>query len=340
MKYMSIAYSIICLVLVIVTFNFFTWHRQQVVEFEQSQIDLQVNYCIDAAMQEILETTADIETDYTDYRYMEVNPITAFSVYVDMLLRNVGWSDTLENREALITDYIPFFVVCGYDGYYLCSKQPVNYDQKIMLGSSEMITKNTVYDLVWTPKIPYAKAVWNPVVEDYDYEAYNLACANFDKFCKNSKDGKYVLYEDLEMNEDTLYRAKATISQCVSDACTSALTSSLEGKSSHTFYIPAEMGAWIKASTIEAPTLITYVDKIGVKNTYGAQVFAVGGAAVSESIKYIAYKKGFGDEEIKCYTSSLNRDAVEGLGYTIDEIYTSKEDAAKDGYWFDVDFMH
>ena len=53
------------------------WYVEQKAEFEQKQMDIQVNYSVDAAMQEMLTSTNDIGLDYVDFAKIKVDPQVA-----------------------------------------------------------------------------------------------------------------------------------------------------------------------------------------------------------------------------------------------------------------------
>ena len=53
------------------------WQNQAVYEFEQRQMDLQVNYAVDAAVQEMVVNSEHLGTDYADWGAMTVEPEVA-----------------------------------------------------------------------------------------------------------------------------------------------------------------------------------------------------------------------------------------------------------------------
>ena len=111
MKFSVLALPFVVLMDIVVFVSFIMWQHESVYEFEQRQLDLQVNYAIDAATQEMLENSSHLSTDYADWGSMVVEPEVALDTYLAVLVRNFGWGDTAKTREELLDTSIPFFTI-------------------------------------------------------------------------------------------------------------------------------------------------------------------------------------------------------------------------------------
>lgn len=327
MKWMSLAFPFIIIMDIIVYVNFFTWHQQSIYEFEQRQLDLQVNYAVDAAAQEMLKRGTHIETDYIDWGSMDIEPEIALDVYEATLLRNFGWADSKDNRVALEASSIPFFLVATYDGYYVYGVQKdYVYTQDT---DGNLVIQNTTYPKVWTPKLPYSETVGST------FYMYNLGEYNYATFSYDSMVVKYDNPYRASGNEGTKARAKTVISECITDACNAALFAGLEGKVNEEWYIPDSFSTWSKSNPIESPTVLTYICREDLSTVYDVVTFGIGGSKIDESVYCICYTKLNGD---KCYTYADNRDDLDS-SISVENVVNSPEDAAKLGYYYDVDFI-
>lgn len=328
MKWMLLASPLTLLIDCIVFVNFFMWQQQSVYEFNQRQLDLQVNYSIDAAAQEMLSDGTHIDTDYIDWGQMTIEPEVALNAYEAVLLRNLGWSDYKENREDLIESSIPFFIVATYDGYYCYGRQ--RDDIVTTVGSSNI--HNTVYDFRWTPKIPYSR-----VDEDsnrgyiyYLSDKYYGSCDLTNPIA--------TLQEELPLNDGTGFSsrqvARATIADTLTAACNSALFIGTEGNTDYLYYIPAYFSEWSNNNPVETPSILTYVSRVDQYTQYDTVTFGIGGAKIDDAEFCICYTVNGS----KRYAWADDRESVEGFygsGYKLERVVVSREAAASEGYYFD-----
>jgi hypothetical protein len=327
MKWMVIALPLTILMDCIAFVNFFSWQQQAVYEFQQRQLDLQVNYAVDAATQDMLEDGTHIDTDYINTEFMKVEPEIALNTYEAVLLRNLGWGDSEKNREDLEQSYMPFFIVAGYDGYYLYGKQRVLQDVNSVTMDS--------YDYKWTPKLPYS------VTDTTGYVYfYYLGADTYGKCSLTStgSDGLPIVEYDLPLKSGTGYgssdNAKVTISETLMNACNSALYIGLEGNTDVQYYIPSEMTEFTSSNPVTSPSVLTYMSVSDGTVLYDTVTFGIGGAKIDKAEYVICYKNNNG---VKKYTWAENRTEIE-KDYTILEVLSSPETAAMHGYSYDYDF--
>lgn len=326
MKFSIIGMSIAILIEVLVTINFVYWHQQSSYEFNQHQLEIQVNYAVDAAVQEMLYNTADIGSDYSKWGNIKVDPEVAYNTYCAILLRNLGWSDNEENREYLESYAIPFFCVAGYDGYYMMQRQ-----EKQVSTTGTNITTQKTYPLMWSMKIPYSYVGTDGtifgVTLGYDNViSFRNTVVNMSEEYKVNGGVQYGLSDSVQ---------RGIVSSTLSEACTNALFAGLLGNTTIQLYIPSTMSEWSGSNSVEGPSVITYLAMDNGTLKYDSAIFGVGGARIEESNYCISYLKG----GIKLYTYASNRSKVEALGLTIEQIYVSPESAAEAGYFFDLTYL-
>ena len=313
---------------------FYSWQRQSVYELQQRQLDLQVNYAIDAAAQEMLGDSASIDTDYINWGDVTVEPEVALRAYEAVLLRSLGWSDYEKNRTDLIESSVPFFLVAGYDGYYMYCRQH-DLNTITIAGKS---TEVNAYNFHWTPKIPYSQTVGDNVY------LYYLGSDEYGTF--DMSNGKNGIMDSLDVHKkltngdgaSSYEGTKNVISDVLTKAINSALFIGMEGNTDATYYIPAEMAEWSNSRSIDRPSVITYVSRSDGSVMYDTVTFGIGGAKLDNANYVYCYTAG----EHKYYVYAADRDALKAYeGNTSNGmVLTSPEEAAKHGYMYDYNFYH
>ena len=336
MRWMLLAAPLTILIDCIAFVNFYSWQQQSVYEFQQRQLDLQVNYAIDAAAQEMLSDSTHIDTDYIDWGSMTVEPEVALRTYEAVLLRNLGWSDYEANRENLIESSVPFFLVAAYGGYYMYCRQKdiITYEMNDGKGVQEVL-----YNFHWTPKLPYSKTAGDEVYFYYlgsdEYGTCNLS---------TRESALTSVKRTNKLNNGTgpasVNSAKATIADTLTNAINSALFIGLEGKTDACFYLPAEMSEWSNSKPIESPSVIVYMSRSDGSVLYDTVTFGIGGSKIDDVNFVICYKVN----GQKKYAWASDREQVVasyggGDNFVI-EILTSPEKAAEKGYYFDYNYYH
>lgn len=354
MKNIALAFPLIVLIEVIAFVSFYTWQNQAIYEFEQRQLDLQVNYSTDAAVQEMLANGTNLGTDYASWGEMTLEPQLAYDTYISVLIRNMGWADTKENREDLVELYVPFFCVAVYDGYYMYMRQHEELDttskgqiigyedgNAVVVDHYDKSVTNTVYEMRWTPKIPYSDTV---VSSDSNivYYFYNLGDQVYGTYDTRANKIKYdnVLAQS-GAGPGSLAKSRTIVNDTLTDACNSALFTGLEGKVDSKWYIPSSFSEWSNSNPVMTPSVLTYVSNEGGMSKFESVTFGVGGAKVDDAQFCICYTYTYDDgTTAKLYTWARNRELVESKykdkGVKIVKIVTEPKQAALSGYWFDL----
>lgn len=342
MKFIAIAYPMSILIIVIAFLNFYNWHNESVYEFDQRQMDLQVNYATDAATQEMLAGSYSLETDYVDWGKMSVSPNTAYDTFLAVMLRNYGWTDTEENRQAL-DELVPFFLICTYDGYYLYKTEKVpndavatefdprseKYNGKFPAivsgtGASRRYIYSTIYRKYWTPKIPYAEH------KDGSYWMYYLG----------SRYGSYYNGASLKQGEQLLTQemrdgSMECIANCINAAVNEGLNSGLGTITEEEFFIPADYTKYTRTNAVKHPTCITFLQREDAVSQFNVLTLGIGGAKIDEANFVICYQRN-GE---KMYAMAKYRSMVEAEGIKVLKVLESPDIAAAEGYWFDLSYL-
>lgn len=331
MKMIAIAFPLTILIDCIAFINMFMWQQQSVYEFEQRQLDLQVNYSVDAAVQEMLANSTHLGTDYAKWGEMVIEPELALDTYISVLLRNLGWSDTGQNRRDLIETSMPFFCVATYDGYYMYMRQHEEVEQTLHSGAK---VNNTVYEMRWTPKLPYSETLEDPAqAGSYIYYFYNLSDSEYGTYTERTNTLKYnnVLSHTSD-GPGSSGRAWDVINDTLTKACNSAMFTGLEGKVDMQWYIPSTFSEWSNSNPVRSPSVLTYMSRSDQGVQYDTVTFGIGGAKIDDAEFCICY---IGAHGVPCYTWADLRSQVEAKGYSIISVTTSPKEAAEKGYYFD-----
>lgn len=363
MKFIAFAYPIILLMDIIVFINFYNWQQESIYEFEQRQLDIQVNYAVEAATQEMLSIGTHIDTDYADWGRATLEPQIALDTFTTVLMKNLGYSNTKENRDALILDHVPFFIVAGYDGYYVYG----TVAETVTVDGVEQLA----YPKRWTPKLPYAMksvktegnintvffnlsnnnydAIWNgnyyeKINYDRDKDVYPNSYFGIDKGTNTSS--PYTPNGTVDINSTTGRVQSWDLAntqdrdRCVNDtltyACNAALYAALEGNMEKEWFLPSTFSEWSQNRPVTSPSVLVYINRNNTSSVYDVSTFGIGGAKIDEATFFICYKNEQGD---KVYTYATNRAKVEARGLTVLYTATSMEDAAKNGYYYDLTYL-
>ena len=306
--------------------------NEVIYEFEQRQQDIQVNYAVDAATQLMLSNTNDIYLDYQDLDNIYVDPAVALETYKGIMVRYYGWSDEELTRNYFEDQYMPFFIVAAYDGFYVYGATQKIEETELHNGDT---IENRVYPKTWSPKIPYAEADWDatdPIIYLYTlgddkYSAYYYETGNV---LDN------VPYAESGSGFGTRANRSRVVATLLTEACNKALLAGKAKIGDTQIIIPNSFSEWSKNRPVEYPTVLTYLDansaSVGV---YDAVTFAIGGSQIDIANYYICYTDG----TTKKYTYATNRELIEARGIEIEKVFMSPYDCANDGYYFDLKYL-
>ncbi|MCM1440495.1 MAG: hypothetical protein NC131_15045, partial [Roseburia sp.] len=217
MRFSIIAMLYTILLDMLIFTNFSLRQNEMYYELDQRLQDMQINYATDAAAYFMLTETNDIGIDYADLGYIRVDPVVALQTYEAIMVRALNWGDSEYNRELFENGYMPYFIVAGYDGYYVY--EVINEtDERNLLGGQHVESK--IYPKQWTPKIPYAKGYFDSAnTDDWKIAMFTLGGESYNIY--NYKTGSFV--DKVAYTDETKNDCAILVSQVLSDACNKAL---------------------------------------------------------------------------------------------------------------------
>lgn len=277
----------------------------------QRQVDIQVNYASDAAVDAMLEGSGDLGLDYAKWQYMKINPQVGLDEYLRVFLRGMSMSDSATNRAMVRTQWIPFFMVASYDGYYMAKSTAL---------SEEFGNKTNKSELIFMPKMPYnINNAWSSHNKYTNLDAKDLI--------KNEDDGKL---EVGPLNSEKQEEARVAIQGKLSNEIIKAL---MEYKGSHTNtspYLPKGFTKLNSTNPIENVTVFCYMDNIDILDYNPIDTFGVGAAAATHRDFVAAYINSYG-EKVYQYVRLLPANKK----HLVQRMYDTAEEAAKAGYEYD-----
>lgn len=331
MKWSALAVPVIFLIYILVIINYNNFRIEEFDAIKQREYDINVNYAVDAAIEEAMRQAMDSGIDYMNIYSITLEPSFAVDVYCECMLRALGWSVTDENKAILLDNYTPYFLVVENNGYYIMSR--TKYLTSMTLSTGSVIDDILSYPLMWGPKKPFCELEETGgkrylhiyTLQDDVYTRYDVDTHTYeDEFP----------YTDTGVNKyGTLGRRNTVIANTLNADVNQAILaySAQNGVTLDcTFSLPTTDTDYVKAVT--RPSIYTmFVD---TRTLTGEPIVAVGGARVEVSPGIIAYERG----GRKLYTYARHREDVEKT-CTILDIFSDMVSAAKAGYYPDTLYL-
>lgn len=320
-RYLTAIIPIALVIWIGTTLLFIRTSQEAYAAFEEEKLDTIVNYAVDAAVDEMVQMTADLGMDYADYESLKVDPNVALDMFATMMSKGMEMSSV---GETLVkTKYLPMFCVASYDGFYIA--QPL---------AKSNSSSGVSYDSVFTIKQPYT----------YKDSAGKIYALNLGlSECRTLK-GSKVDYEKSGLSKEEQLRI---INSRVSDAMMKTVWEQQQGKMLHTIYVPSEMGKVASTNPIKNVTVMAYVSNIPLGWGKCIESFGIGGAKITHERYVVCYEKN----GKKMYTYSdaknvirdeSNKEVAVSDGITrsnIIEVLDNPTRAAEKGYYFDYDYF-
>lgn len=282
---------------------------------EEFRLKTTVNYCVDAAVGEMLGSS-DLYMDYADWGRVRIDPAIALDAYSSTFCLNYKIPTTRENREMVQSSYTKIFVVCGYDGYY--------------------VYENRDYGYISTPKLIYKYE------NGGNTYALNLG---LDRCWRWSTDNKLGYIDCPLSNKECI----AEINKHVSDDINFRLDKYFVGGFTKTLYIPNEITTINRTNPINRPTVMAFVDEVDLTSARRISAFGVGGAHVTQARAVAAYHRINPDGTsipYYAYADLLPKEIFtatnpgSGDKTFIEEMFMTCEEAAQAGYYHDPLYMN
>ena len=283
--------------------------RDEAEDLSEYVLALAIDYSTDAAAAEMLLETPTLNNDYVtsmdaEVGYFQADPEIARTTFEDVLSLNYNMPLSSVTRIDLESNYMPLFCVAAYDGYYMYTpiKDP-----------------DSGWRLQGSLKYPYSYE------KDDAYYALNLGMDSSYRL----KDGnlKKVKLSDVGITKDTV---RIRINTLISDQLM-YLFQQTTGRNSEFIYIPQDLGTFKEVNPIQGPTVMAFLDRWDVTTPTAISAFSIGGARI-ESTRVVA---GYVINGQKLYSySDLLPEGIVAV-----DTFSSTEEAAKAGYYYDYTYM-
>lgn len=303
--------SIFTIFIVAFTFVEFTLYRDEAIrEANEYNLDLSVNYAVDAAVEEMLINSTDLKLDYADFESVSVDPEVALETYCEVLLENLGWGVTDENIQMIKGSCTPCFLVACYDGYYV--------------GTPTEINAAGVYDIVFSEKKPY----YYEATVDGHQRIYALNLGTKD--CKYIDLDSGAIFKDYNPLSET--ETRVIINTQISKDFMSTVYQNNHDEIDlrHEIFIPDRTTTVTRANSVLTPSVLAYVNNIWLGAGEPLESFAIGGARLTHT----EYMGTYTDPDTGRPSYCPVRLKTPEISFT--HIYEKPEYAAERGYYADI----
>ena len=301
-RFKTFAVPIALVVWVITTMLFVNYAQDAYSEFERLRLDTVINYAVDAAVDEMVEYSKDLQLDYGDWEYLACDPEVALDTFITMYLDSYSMIDNESNRAWVTATYCKAFLVATFDGYYI--------------GEPTLINEGWAHDIVFSAKQPYMYKEGN------DYYSLNMTRQQ----CKRLRNG--VLSTVDRPSSLTETDVKTIINGSISDAFSTTVGRQMGWHNTETIFVPTEMSNVLRTNAIEDTTVLVYMSDLPAGFGRTVDSFAIGGARVKHERFVGCYIK----DGVKMYQYVDNLDN----SYTLIETFETPIQAAQAGYEFDI----
>lgn len=288
---------------------------------QERELQVIVNYAVDAAVQEMINKSEDLGMDYDVEGYVNVDPEVGLETFVAMFLKAYDMSPSEENISLVRTRYIPVFCVAAYDGYYIATVK----------NNITQPNGDKGYDLIFTPKVPY-------VYEDNGkMYALNLAggkCYRVDYSNVAAYNNKLTVASRWE-NPLTYDKTLAYINSQVSDAITRAVYEEMSGAVKGVIAIPGRLSNIRGTMPIINTTAFAYVANIPTGwGGSSVDVFGIGGSRINKTRWVAVWKDADGKKWYQYADTILEREGAVWVKSNVIDYYNSPMEAALKGYYY------
>lgn len=282
--------------------------QQEQMQLEEYVLKFAIDYSTDAAVEEML-SMSHLGQDYADQGRTNADPEVALTTFINLMCMNYDLPLTEKSKMQIESGYIPVFCVAAYNGYYMYTPTEDSEGGWYLQGAQ---------------KIPYAYEVGDK------YYALNTGGDSVHLL----QDG-HLTKETIQsqgISKDEIYRQ---INSIVSDALMYQFQETT-GRSGEFIYIPSDLTTFKQVNPITGPTVISFIDGWDFKSGHAISAFSVGGAQL-ETARMVAVYEGINSDgtttKLYAYADLLPE------GTHIIDMFTSVEEAARNGYYYDPVYM-
>lgn len=313
MTWSSILYGGLLLLQIITMNMLFTDYASDYYnKFEEKRLQIVVNYAVDAATKEMKEDSANLGQDYESIGKLNVDPRVAMDTFATIICKNYNIPVNSTNKQSVMLDYCPVFLVVTYDGYYVMNKVKIN--------------DSGVENMIFSPKLPYSALQTEPDNSISMY-SYNLSFTSAIKVDANG--GVYKIDNPPLSKQEQSNLVNNKVSDVINEKLVRGTDLRLRGG----VFIPSEMTTLRSTNPIQNTTVFAYIDNFDLGG-YGMslQSFGIGGAEIKQKKVVVGFELNINGNIEKYYAYS---DRLPN-GVTPVETFDSQEDAASHGYYYYV----
>ncbi len=317
MKWIQLIIPVILVFDIVMTLYAYNYKEQSFNARQEMIYDMQVNDATDAAIYLGAVDSINAGMTYWDLYDIDIDPTWSLAGYANVMCRALGWYPSEENIQAVIDEYTAGFVVVTGDGVY-----SLEVNDHINSTVNPAVNQMTITP-VWRPKQAFTAETSDPnkIAVLHLGETFEL----LDTTTGNADTLLYKDYPEIENQRGNI------VKQVNSLLNLSVGMHSNTGRAGKAILIPHSERSGILS--LDKPCVIAVFKDANVLS--GSPLIAIGGSSVEYADKYICYKRNGTD----CYTYASNREYIEGLGINIHTTYSSPEECAANGYYFDLLFL-
>ena len=265
--------------------------------YTASYTEVITNSASDAAVEALVNNTADLGQDYDDYNEVQIDPEVGKYAFGMTLALAENMQPTKTTADQCLMEHIKILTVCADDGYYIYEAIPTSKDKRV-----------THYEIGGTPKLPYTYYK-NDKLYALRLLGDKTLCLSGDK--ATEVDSKSNL---LPQGANKYKYVNSLVSEEINGRVKKLYTNGWKNK----VYIPASLGNLTQTNPIAGVTVLALVDGYG-----GNQSFGIGGTRIENKTYYIGLTLG----NKKYYKKAREIDD------SISVVFDSALEAAKAGYY-------
>jgi hypothetical protein len=297
---------------------FANYIKQDILELEKLKLSYAIDYSSDAAILNLL-SSLDLEMDYANKGYVSADPNMALDTFVDVFLFNYGVGIDNTNRAHVKMNFMPVFVVAMFDGYYMGTPRVV----KNAVDYPEGAINDGDWALQFSPKLPYT------YVNGGASYALNMGGDYSFRMSGNILSKEFGLPPGIASKADIRRQITKIISSDISYHIDKANENNPNW--SNTFYIPGDITTLSNVSPLEGPSILAIVQNVDFATSRKIGAFSVGGSKIQTARMIAGYTRV--GRKYYCYADKMP------ASVTAESIYATMDEAAKDGYSFDIEYM-
>lgn len=282
--------------------------QQEERQLEEYVMTFAIDYSTDAAVAEMLNM-AHLGQDYADQGRTNADPEVALTTFLNLMCINYDLPLTEAAKLQIESGYMPLFCVAAYNGYYLYTPA---------------MDSNKGWYLQGSQKRPYSYEVGDK------YYALNLGGDNAHLLEGGSL--TKVTLASQGISKEEVFRQ---INSQVSDTLMYEFQKNT-GRDGAFIYIPSALTTFKQVNPIDGPTVLAFIDGWDFKSNHAVSAFSIGGAKIESARMVAGYERINADGSItKLYAYA---DLLPPSAHIID-MFTSVEEAARNGFYYDAVFM-